>query len=168
MRQIALAALLVIALVGQPVAAQPATNGSAYTPPAGYTIEDLVGIYNDNLEKTPWWVSTAVRPAQGDDLLIVIYDSATLEGDRVIYDFELDSNGRIVSYAQRDSDELQSQGYALVASEDTVDRVITADDSMAALNRAWQADEIQLRSRGAIQSVTVAAAKAVRMVRSLF
>lgn len=132
---------------GTAVSRTSAVDHGVYEPPAGYTIQEIVTIFNRNLDAVPGWFRNAVLSS--DEIVVLIFESATMD-DGVVYPYTLDtdSTGRVTRI--RNGAKLDTAGDRIVVSvtADAMDSIILADDPAAEARRQYRARDLRLESEG--------------------
>ena len=165
MRAYILAALVVLAMVATPVAADHQYNWE-YTPPEGASMESLTGAYNANLDQVPRFFR-GILPS-GDDAVILIFvyehddlsvNFTTFEwgNDQMsLYSLSLDSDGKIVDIEEippliewrSGIDRYDRLAFSVSASD--MDAIITASDPAAVAQKLYEDGRINVESAGSL------------------
>lgn len=139
------AASLASGAVVSPASAQ---HDYVYEPPAGYEIDDLVEIYNQNLDAVPGWFRDTVLTA--DQILVSIFQDRSMDGDDGfdLYRLNTGADGRVTSILGGAAITKQGDRITVLITEHALDSIIVADDPDAEARKQYAADYIQLRSEG--------------------
>ena len=170
MRAYILAALVVLAMVATPVAADHQYNWE-YTPPEGASMESLTGAYNANLDQVPRFFR-GILPS-GDDAVILIFvyehddlsvNFTTFEwgNDQMsLYSLSLDSDGKVVDTKELRalvdwfSLSVRADRIAFSVSASDMDAIIMASDPAAVAQTLYDDGQIDIQSAGNIRRAIV-------------
>jgi len=172
MRAYLLTAVVVLAMVATPVAADHQDNWE-YTPPEGASMESLTGAYNANLDQVPRFFR-GILPS-GDDavILVFVYEHDDLSvnftefekgggNDQMsLYSLSLDSDGEVVDIEeippliewQRGLDRYDRLAFSVSASD--MDAIIMASDPAAVAQTLYDDGQIDIQSAGNIRRAIV-------------
>ncbi len=133
---------------GAVVSPASARSGSVYEPPAGYEIDDLVEIYNQNVDAVPGWFRETVLTA--DQILVSIFEDPSMDGDDGfdLYRLYTGDDGRVTSIVGGAAMSKEGDRINVLITERALDSIILADDPRAEARKQYEADYIQLRSEG--------------------
>ena len=150
MRQIILAAVLVLAAVAGPVGAQQQVD---YDPPSDRSIGELADVYNTNLDAVPGWFRWLLPQGEGAQVVIIIFADASMAADGGTDEFLLlvDERGQVVEVVDLEGKfPLDRPGDRIIISTtaDTMDAIITADDPAAVAFGAYRHGSLRVESGG--------------------
>jgi hypothetical protein len=137
---------------GAVVSPARAQQDYGYEPPAGYDIDDLVDVYNQNLDAAPRWLRNVVLTT--DETIVVVFRSPEMnaEGGMDYYRLKTGANGRVGSVEPHGgpSEIGASKGGRIVVSvtEAALNSIILAGNPSEEGRRQYMARNIQLNSEG--------------------
>jgi len=149
MRQIILAAVLVLAAVAGPVAAD---EHGEYTPPGDRSIDELADAYNANLDVVPWWLRGALPKYGGAEVVVIVFADASMdaEGGSDWFELQVGEGGMVDDVVDLDTERVRLRGNRIIISTtaDTMDAIITADDPAATAQTAYVEGALRVESEG--------------------
>lgn len=143
------AASLVSGAAVSPVSAR---SGYRYQPPAGYELDELVEIYNQNVDAAPKWFRDVVLTSDG--IVVYIYNDPSMEvsswpeHSSDVYTLATSPDGRVESVHSGRPSEKDDDRIIVSVTEDTLDSIILADDPREEVRRQYSAGNIKLDSEG--------------------